>query len=84
MDVVLVTAVALLIFHIPFRGSLLLLLFCAVLFLMTTLGAGLFLSTISQTQQQAMMASFLLLHAGVHAERLRVSRSATCRWRCST
>ena len=58
LDVVLVTAVALLVFHIPLRGSFLLLLFCAVLFLMTTLGAGLFLSTISQTQQQAMMGSF--------------------------
>jgi len=31
---------------------------CATLFLLTTLGAGLFISTISQTQQQAMMASF--------------------------
>jgi ABC-2 type transport system permease protein len=58
LDVVLVTAVALLVFHIPLHGSFLLLLFCAVLFLMTTLGAGLFLSTISQTQQQAMMGSF--------------------------
>jgi ABC-2 type transport system permease protein len=58
LDVVLVTSVALLVFHIPLHGSFLLLLFCASLFLMTTLGAGLFLSTISQTQQQAMMASF--------------------------
>jgi ABC-2 type transport system permease protein len=58
LDVVLVTVVAFLVFHIPLHGSFLLLLFCAVLFLMTTLGAGLFLSTISQTQQQAMMASF--------------------------
>jgi drug efflux transport system permease protein len=31
---------------------------CSALFLMTSLGAGLFLSTISQTQQQAMMANF--------------------------
>ena len=58
LDVVLVTGVALLVFHIPLHGSFLLLLFCAALFLMTTLGAGLFLSTISHTQQQAMMASF--------------------------
>src|SRR5207248_11211323 len=43
---------------IPFRGSVLLLFFCSILFLMTSLGAGLFLSTISQTQQQAMMANF--------------------------
>ena len=42
----------------PLHGSFLLLLFCAGLFLLTNLGAGLFLSTISQTQQQAMMMSF--------------------------
>jgi ABC-2 type transport system permease protein len=58
LDAVLVTVVALLVFHIPLHGSFLLLMFCALLFLMTTLGAGLFLSTISQTQQQAMMGSF--------------------------
>jgi drug efflux transport system permease protein len=58
MDVALITGVALLIFHVPLHGSFLLLLFCAGLFLMTNLGAGLFLSTVSQTQQQAMMMSF--------------------------
>ncbi len=50
--------VALVLFRIPFRGSPLLLLASAMLFLLTTLGIELFLSTISQTQQQAMMASF--------------------------
>jgi ABC-2 type transport system permease protein len=59
VDLVLVTAGALLIFRIPFRGNFLVLLFSAVVFLMTSLGAGLFLSTISRTQQQANMASFL-------------------------
>jgi drug efflux transport system permease protein len=58
VDVVLVTAVALLVFQVPFRGSYLLLFACSSLFLMTSLGAGLLLSTISQTQQQAMMANF--------------------------
>lgn len=58
IDMVIITVAALLIFHIPFRGNFLLLLFCALLFLMTSLGAGLFLSTISQTQQQANMMSF--------------------------
>ncbi len=58
LDVALVTSVALLVFRIPLRGSILLLFACAVLFLMTSLGAGLFLSTIAQTQQQAMMANF--------------------------
>jgi ABC-2 type transport system permease protein len=58
VDVVLITVAAILVFHIPLRGSVLLLLVCAVLYLLTTLGAGLFLSTVSQTQQQAMMAAF--------------------------
>jgi ABC-2 type transport system permease protein len=58
IDVALITTVALLVFRVPFRGSVLLLFFCSVLFLMTSLGAGVFLSTISQTQQQAMMANF--------------------------
>ncbi len=61
LDVGLITAAALLIFRIPFRGSALMLFFCAALFLMTTLGAGLLLSTVSQTQQQAMMGSFLFV-----------------------
>ena len=55
----LVLAASLLIFHVPFRGSFWLLLPASLLFLLTTLGAGLFISTISRTQQQAMMATFL-------------------------
>src|SRR5262249_29045710 len=58
IDVCLISGVALLVFDVPLRGSFFLLLGCAVLFLMTSLGAGLFLSTISHTQQQAMMSSF--------------------------
>ncbi len=57
MDVLLVTTAAILLFHIPLRGNPLLL-GSAALFLLTSLGAGLYLSTISNTQQQAMMASF--------------------------
>jgi ABC-2 type transport system permease protein len=53
-----ITVAALLVFHIPLRGNLFFLLVCTVLYLMTTLGIGLFISTISQTQQQAVMSSF--------------------------
>ena len=53
-----VVVAALFIFSTPMRGSLLLLFFCALLFLLSTLGIGLFISTISRTQQQAMMSSF--------------------------
>jgi ABC-2 type transport system permease protein len=59
VDTALVIMVSLLLFHVPFRGSIVLLFACAILFLMTTLGAGLFISTISRTQQQAMMTTFL-------------------------
>ncbi len=58
-DMLLVLVVALLLFHIPFNGSFWLLLASAMLFLLTTLGAGLFISTVSQTQQQAMMATMI-------------------------
>ena len=53
----LVVVAALLLFHVPFRGSALLLFASGWLFLMTSLGAGLFISTISRTQQQAMMTT---------------------------
>lgn len=53
-----VTAVALLWFDIPFRGSFPLLLLGVALFLFSTLGIGLFISTVSSTQQQAMMTTF--------------------------
>ena len=58
IDIFLVTSLALLWFKVPFRGNFLLLLFCGLLFLMTSLGTGLFISTISRTQQQAVMSSF--------------------------
>ena len=58
VDVVLVISAALLIFRTPLHGSLALLFGCAILFLLTTLGAGLFISTISRTQQQAMLSTF--------------------------
>ncbi len=59
-DLLLVVGASLVIFHVPFNGSFMLLLFAAFVFLLTTLGAGLFLSTISRTQQQAMMATTLI------------------------
>lgn len=58
LEVVIVTLGALLVFGIPFRGNPLVLLAAALAFLLSTLGIGLFMSTISETQQQAMMSSF--------------------------
>jgi ABC-2 type transport system permease protein len=57
-EVAIVVIAAMMIFRIPMRGSTLWLFCCAFLFLLSTLGVGLFISTISHTQQQAMMSSF--------------------------
>jgi ABC-2 type transport system permease protein len=50
--------VTLLWFHLPLRGDLLALYLAIVLFLLNSLGAGIFISTISQTQQQSILTSF--------------------------
>ncbi len=60
VQMAIMTVVALVIFEVPLRGSFLFLMASATVFLLSTLGAGLFISTISQTQQQAMMTFFLL------------------------
>lgn len=57
VDVALVIAVARFWFEVPIRGSLALLFALSGLFVLTTLGLGLFVSTISKTQQQAMMTA---------------------------
>jgi ABC-2 type transport system permease protein len=62
VDVVLVVAVAVFWFEIPLRGSFFLLLLMCLLYVVCTLALGLFISTISDTQQQAMMtATFFFL-----------------------
>ena len=57
-DVALVAAIGVFWFEVPIRGSLWLLFLGAGVFLLTTLGIGLLLSTVSTTQQQAMMGTF--------------------------
>jgi ABC-2 type transport system permease protein len=57
-DMVLIMVVAVFWFGIPIRGSLFLLFISTLLFLLPTLGTGLFISAISTTQQQAMMTTF--------------------------
>ena len=57
IDVVLVLVVAVFWFEVPMRGSIALLFGMCVVYLMSTLGLGLLVSTISRTQQQAMMTS---------------------------
>jgi ABC-2 type transport system permease protein len=57
VDVFLVAAVAVFWFQVPLRGSFLLLFAMSMVYLLSTLGLGLFVSTISNTQQQAMMTA---------------------------
>jgi len=57
INVVLVLAVAIWWFEVPMRGSIPLLFAMSLVYLLTTLGLGLFISTISSTQQQAMMTT---------------------------
>jgi ABC-2 type transport system permease protein len=57
IDVLLVMAVAVYWFAVPLRGSVWLLLGASLVYLLCTFGLGLFVSTISSTQQQAMLTS---------------------------
>ena len=60
-DATLISLVGTFWFGVPFRGSVLVLGVAALLFVLSGLGAGLLLSTISSTQQQAMIASFFFI-----------------------
>src|SRR5262249_38233533 len=50
-----------LVFHIPMRGSLLLVYLAAAVYLILVLGLGLWISTITRTQQQAMFVAFFMI-----------------------
>jgi ABC-2 type transport system permease protein len=60
-DVTLIAVVGSLWFQVPFRGSVLVLATGAVLFLLCMLGVGLLISTVSATQQQAMVTAFFFI-----------------------
>lgn len=59
VDMALVVGAGVLIFHVPFRGSYLTLLFVALIFLTCTLSWGLFISVISRSQLQASQISMI-------------------------
>ena len=61
IEVAMVTALGILWFEVPFRGSFLVLLLGTMAFLFNSVGLGLLISTVSSTQQQAMMAGNLFL-----------------------
>ena len=57
-DLVIITVIALLWFHVPLEGSFVLLLFASVFYILAGLGLGLLISTVSNTQQEAFMTMF--------------------------
>ncbi len=52
-------------FKVPIAGSVLLLFALTIVFLATSLGLGLLVSTVSHTQQQAMMTSFFVIQPSI-------------------
>jgi len=58
-NVLLVLALGTWVFEIPVRGSLAIVAAGSALYLLTTLGMGLLISTVSHTQQQAFLGGFL-------------------------
>jgi len=61
VDLAIITVVALLWFHIPLRGSVGALVLASFVYILAGLGVGLFISTISKTQQEAFLTMFLLI-----------------------
>jgi len=61
LDVILITLIGVLWFKIPFQGNPILLLIGSFLFLISSVGIGLFISTISSTQQQAQISTFFFV-----------------------
>ncbi|MFP4126000.1 MAG: ABC transporter permease [Alphaproteobacteria bacterium] len=56
---------AVFVFEVPFRGSIALFYLALVLYLVATIGIGLFISALAQTQQQAFLGAFLFMAPAV-------------------
>lgn len=65
LDVSLIATVGTFWFEVPFRGHLLVLFAGAILFLLSMQGVGLLISTVSSTQQQAMVTGFFFIMPAV-------------------
>ncbi len=61
IDIILVLTVATLWFRVPVKGNVFLLFFFSITFLISTLGLGLFVSTIASNQQQAMIVAMFFI-----------------------
>ncbi len=61
IDAIMIALIGVFWFEVPLRGNPLLLLLGNVFFLMSSVGIGLFISTISSTQQQAQISTFFFM-----------------------
>jgi len=61
IDVIMIALIGVFWFKVPLRGNPLVLLLGSLLFLMSSVGIGLFISTISSTQQQAQISTFFFV-----------------------
>ena len=64
-DVLEVLAIGVFWFGVPIRGNLGLLLGLSALFLLTSLGIGIFISSVANTQQEAMLLAFLTMFPSI-------------------
>jgi ABC-2 type transport system permease protein len=64
-DVLEVLAIGVFWFGVPIRGNLELLLGLSALFLLTSLGIGIFISSVANTQQEAMLLTFLTMFPSI-------------------
>ncbi|HPN65452.1 MAG TPA: ABC transporter permease [Candidatus Goldiibacteriota bacterium] len=61
VDILLITAMCLLVFKISLQGSFMLLLSLSIFMIFANLGLGILISTVSSTQQQAMLTSMFFI-----------------------
>ncbi|MFC1669371.1 ABC transporter permease [Spirochaetota bacterium] len=61
IDICIVSLITIFWFNVPFNGNFIFLLVAGLFYILSTLAVGLFISTISRTQQQAMLTFFLFL-----------------------
>lgn len=59
IDMAIVTVITIFWFGVPFKGNIIFLFIAALFYILCSLAVGIFISTISRTQQQAMMSFFL-------------------------
>jgi ABC-2 type transport system permease protein len=64
-ELLVISLVGVLWFEVPLRGSILILLAGSLLFIACVLGVGLLISTVSNTQQQAMVVSFFFIQPAI-------------------